>query len=211
MKTDYNTAVFIAYKIHLDSPDGEMIEFSGEQNPRKMILGHDDIIESFENKILGIEEGDEFEFKLMSHEAFGDYKPEMITDVPKDTFRVDGVLREELLYLNNEVSMIDNQGNPVKGKILEIGDKWVKMDFNHPLAGKQLFISGKITNVRPVTQNDLQPHNSGCCGGSCGCGSSEKDDKDHKHQYTHAEEDACSVCGNPPKLQGQGIGDCRCG
>ncbi|NOX87076.1 MAG: peptidylprolyl isomerase [Chlorobi bacterium] len=211
MKTDYNTVAFIAYKIHTDGWDGKLIEFAGEQNPRKMIFGYDEFIEGFENRILGIEEGDEFEFKLMSGEAFGDYKPEMVTDVSKDTFRIDGVLREDLLYLNNEVSMIDNQGNTVKGKILEIGDKRVKMDFNHPLAGKQLFVSGKVMHVRPVVEEDIRPREGGCCGGSCGCGSNETKNEGHKHQHNHAEDEPCPVCGNPPELQGQGIGDCRCG
>lgn len=209
MKIEKNTVASIAYKIHIDSTNGELIEFADERNPRSMIFGIDQIMPGFEKHLMGRGENTEFDFRLTPDEAFGDYKNDLILDVTKNAFRVDGKIREDLLYINNEISMMDNQGNPVKGKVLEVGDETVKMDFNHPLAGKSLFISGKIMNVHPVTQEDLQPESDGCCGGSCGCGSHDEDT--HSGHHHHNNEDNCQVCGNPPELQGQGIGTCQCG
>jgi len=208
MKIDKNTVASIAYKIHIDTPTGELIEFADERNPRSMIFGVDRIMLGLEKNLMGREENTEFDFSLSPDEAFGDYKNDLILDVTKSAFRVDGKINEALLYINNEISMIDNQGNRVKGKVLELGDETVKMNFNHPLAGKSLFISGKIMNVRVVTQEDLQPESSECCGGSCGCGSHDEDT--HSDHHGNNEEN-CQVCGNPPELQGQGIGDCQCG
>jgi len=167
MKIEHNTVALIAYKIHIDSPSGEMIEFADERNPRSMIFGINQIMPGFEENLMGTGENTEFDFHLTPDEAFGEYKDDLIVDVTKSAFMVEGKIREDLLYINNEINMMDNQGNPVKGKVLEVGNEKVKMDFNHPLAGKPLFISGKIMNVRPVTQEDLQPKNSGCCGGGC--------------------------------------------
>lgn len=210
MKIDNNTVALVAYKINTNTPDGDMIEFADEKNPRSMIFGYEKVIPGFERNMIGKVEGESFNFQLLPEEAFGEYRQDMIVDVPKSAFVVDGELKEELIYINNEISMMDNHGNPMKGKIVEVNAESVKMDFNHPLAGKKLFIVGNVLNVRPITQDDLQPKGGVCCGGGCGCDSGEGKEK-HEHAHAHAEGDDCNVCGNPPELQGQGIGDCRCG
>lgn len=210
MTIDNNTVARVAYKIHANTIDGDLIEFADEKSPRSMIFGYDKVIPGFESNMIGLEEGESFNFELNPDQAFGEYRNEMMVDVPKSAFMVNGELREDLLYIGNEISMMDNQGNPMKGKIIEVVNESVKMDFNHPLAGRKLFISGKIMSIRPITQEDLQPQNGGCCGGGCGCDSGEGKEK-HEHAHAHAEGDNCQVCGNPPEQQGQGIGDCRCG
>jgi len=208
MKIDDNTVALVAYKIYLDASDGELIEVAEEENPRSMVFGFDKVIPGFEFNMKGVEEGEKFDFSLSPDEAFGDFRPEMIIDVPKRAFMVNGELREDLLYVNNELNMMDNNGQPMKGKIVNVNGQSIKMDFNHPLAGKELFITGKVMEVRPITQEDLQPVSGGCCGGSCGCGGHSGEES---HEHAHDESENCQVCGNPPELQGQGIGNCQCG
>jgi len=210
MKIDTNTVANVAYKIHANSPEGDLIEFADEKSPRSMIFGYEKVIPGFEDSMIGLDEGESFDFQLNPDKAFGEYRPEMMVNVPKSAFTVNGELKEDLLYIGNEISMMDNHGNPMKGKVIEVDSESVKMDFNHPLAGQKLFITGKIVSVRPITQDDLQPQSSGCCGGGCGCGSNEEQET-HEHAHSHTEGDDCQVCGNPPEQQGQGIGDCRCG
>ena len=48
------------------------------------------------------------------------------------------------------------------GVVKEIGDEVVKMDFNHPMAGKTLNFDVEVISVRDVTPEDLA--------GKCGCG-----------------------------------------
>lgn len=210
MKIDNNTVVTLAYKMHENAPDGMLIEFADELSPRSMIFGFDRTIPGFEKKLNGLEVGENFEFKLEESEAFGTYKKEMIVQVPKSAFVVDGKLRDDLLVINNEISMMDNQGNPVKGTVREVQEEIVLMDFNHALAGKSLFVTGKVISVRPVTQEDLNP--SGGCGTGCGCSSSSDDScstegKGHQHEY----DEDCPSCGNPAEKRGKGIGNCGCG
>lgn len=212
MKIDKNTVAQVAYKIHANSRDGELIEFADESNPRSMIFGYEKVIPGFESNMLGKEMGDNLDFELNPGQAFGEFKPELVVNVPKQAFTVNGELSEELLYIGNEISMMDNHGNPMRGKVIEVNGDGVNMDFNHPLAGKKLFITGNIMGVRGITQEDLQPQGGGCSGsgngGGCGCDSGNEE---HAHTHSHAEGDDCQVCGNPPDQQGQGIGDCRCG
>jgi FKBP-type peptidyl-prolyl cis-trans isomerase SlyD len=168
------------------------------------------MIPGFEAKLLGKAEGDAIDFSLTPEQAFGEYNTELVIDVPKQAFVINGEMREDLLYIGNEISMMDHQGNPARGKVTQVNGDNVQMDFNHPLAGKSLFITGKVMHVRPITQEDLEPK-GGCCGGSCGCGPEGQTEEEHAEAHAHHEDENCGVCGNPPELQGQGIGDCRCG
>ena len=47
--------------------------------------------------------------------------------------------------------MRDQDGNAIKGLVVEITDDVVKMDFNHPLAGRDLFFKGSVETVREAT------------------------------------------------------------
>jgi FKBP-type peptidyl-prolyl cis-trans isomerase SlyD len=51
--------------------------------------------------------------------------------------------------------MQDQDGNPMDGRVLEIGTETVKMDFNHPLAGEELHFKGEILEVREATAEEL--------------------------------------------------------
>ena len=53
------------------------------------------------------------------------------------------------------VPMNDQEGNPMQGLVLEIGDETIKMDFNHPMAGLDLFFTGQILDVREATPEEL--------------------------------------------------------
>ena len=74
-----------------------------------------------------------------------------------------------LMRPNTLVPMMTAEGYRVMGKVLEIGDK-VKMDFNHPFAGKTVRYQGQIVEVREATEEEIHPTSGcgGCCGGGCG-------------------------------------------
>jgi FKBP-type peptidyl-prolyl cis-trans isomerase SlyD len=51
--------------------------------------------------------------------------------------------------------MRDNENNLLNGKVLEVGDDKVKLDFNHPLSGESLFFEGKILDIREATEEEI--------------------------------------------------------
>ena len=119
MKISTNTAAQVSYKILTNDNTGELIEFADNKNPRLLIFGNNTLIPGFETHMAGLQSGQEFEFSLTPEESFGNYRNELLVDVPKSAFTVDGVLKEDLLYLGNEISMLDNNGNVVAGKVPE--------------------------------------------------------------------------------------------
>ena len=57
--------------------------------------------------------------------------------------------------MGNVLPMMDNQGNQFQGIVCEITPDAVIMDFNHPMAGKELNFSVTVVEVRPATAEDL--------------------------------------------------------
>ena len=103
MKIDFNTVAEVAYKILLDHANGEMIEYADEDNPRRIVLGQDDLIPGFEEGLRGKTTGP-FSFPVRQDKAFGAYDSALVTDVPKQAFLDDGVIREDLLFTGNRVN-----------------------------------------------------------------------------------------------------------
>jgi FKBP-type peptidyl-prolyl cis-trans isomerase SlyD len=92
---------------------------------------------------------------------------DMIIDVPVSVFLKDGKIDDSICQVGNEVPMMDGSGNPLYGIINEITETFVKMDFNHPMAGVDLWFSGKVLDVREPSAEELAGVTSSCSG----CGS----------------------------------------
>ncbi len=69
--------------------------------------------------------------------------------------------------------MMTADGYRINGVVLEVTDNDVKMDFNHPLAGKDVRFKGNILTVRDATPEELKPQTCCCSGGDCGEGCGE--------------------------------------
>jgi FKBP-type peptidyl-prolyl cis-trans isomerase SlyD len=170
MKIDRNAHVTLTYELRLENAEGELIEQTGEDTPLQFVFGAGKMLEMFEQKLEGMAAGDQFAFGLKADEAYGEMNPNAIVEIPKHIFEINGKIDENLLVEGNNIPMQDAHGNRLNGLVLEVGDELVKMDFNHPLAGEDLFFNGKIVEVREATEDEL----AACCGDGCnsgGCGS----------------------------------------
>lgn len=186
MKIAQHTFVSLDYVLKVG---GEVADRSQPGHPLEFVFGAGMLLPKFEEHILGLGQGDKFEFTLTPEEGYGELIPEAVVELPKTVFMIEGKVAEELLTVGNQIPMSDNQGNRMLGRVVEVGAESVKMDFNHPMAGKTLDFSGEIVGVREVTPEDLAPK-GGC---SCGC--------DH---------DSCGGCGHDDE-EGCGEGHCSCG
>ena len=96
----------------------------------------------------------------------------------KDIFVVDGKFDKEMIKVGALVPMMTADGFRINGLVKEVTEENVVMDFNHPLAGKDVRFKGEVKTVRDATPEELQPaHGCGCgcggydhCGDDCGCG-----------------------------------------
>lgn len=174
--------VELGYDLYEVSPQGEKLVHQTDANdPEKIIFGVTrGMIRPLEVAIDGLEPGGEFDVTVKAEEAFGPHDPEQIVTLEKDVFEVDGKFDAETVKPGAVLPMMTADGYRINGVVTEVTDKEVKMDFNHPLAGKDVRFKGKIITVRDATPEELQPaHGCGCgcdhdscgdgCGDSCGC------------------------------------------
>lgn len=177
MIIEKNKMVSLIYELREGDAEGRIIETLDEMRPLSFIYGTGRLLPFFESNINALGDGDTFRFSLKSDMAYGERREEMIVDVPVSVFETDGKINEDICKVGNEVPMMDSEGNPLNGIINEITDTSVRMDFNHPMAGLDLFFTGIIVEVRDATENELAGTMSSCsgcgdshsgCGGSCG-------------------------------------------
>lgn len=152
MKIDKHTVVTVNYTLKVD---GELVEETNQESPLTFLAGVGMMIPGFENQLVGKEPGDSYDITVKPAEGYGDTDPEAIIDLPKDIFKVDGELQEDMLVVGNVIPLQDQNGNPLQGVVLEIGGDTVKMDLNHRLSGKTLYFTGKVLEVRAATEDEI--------------------------------------------------------
>lgn len=174
MKISTNKYVTLTYDLHVgEGEERELVEQATIKKPLEFVFGTHAMLETFENYLEGLEEGDRFNFSLTPEEAYGEYDEDKIIDLPKTIFAIDGKIDEEVLFEGNMIPMMDADGNRLMGSVMAIEDDVVTMDFNHPLAGETMFFEGEVVGVRDATPDEIAAFSTGCnCGSDdCDCGS----------------------------------------
>ena len=174
MKIGEKTFVSLVYELKVD---GQVVDSTTKDNPLKFPFGAGYLLPKFEEHIKGLGAGDKFEFTLSPADGYGETVAEAVVELPVTVFMVDGKVEDGLLTIGNQIPMSTADGQRLIGVVREVSGDTVKMDFNHPMAGKTLNFSGEILEVRESTEEDyFHGMEAGGCEGcegddsSCGCG-----------------------------------------
>lgn len=154
MKVSKDKVVTLTYTLRQNDESGELIQEVTTERPFVHLFGVGNLLPAFENNLDGLQSGDSFGFHLTSEEAYGNQSDEAIIELEKSIFEVEGVVDEELVAVGKMLTMQDQNGNPLEGRILAIKEDKVIMDFNHPLAGENLYFSGNIIEVRDASAEE---------------------------------------------------------
>ncbi len=165
-----NKVVTVSYELRTE-PDGDILETADAKNPLEFICGQRQTLEYFEMNLLEKKVGDKFDFKIPAVNAYGEFNGDMVVDLPKDIFKE---VEPADMVVGNTLPMMDSMGRHLQGRIVAMGEEEVKIDFNHQLAGKDLYFKGEILAVREATNEELEALHSHKCGGCSGCGSDRK-------------------------------------
>jgi FKBP-type peptidyl-prolyl cis-trans isomerase SlyD len=197
-----NKMVSLTYDLRIEGTDGELIEQATAEKPLTFIYGAGMMLPKFESLLEGLEQGKSFEINLNCSEAYGELDENAIVDLPKHIFIIDGSFDEDIIKVGNTVPMMSTSGQRMNGLVLEITNDSVKMDFNHPLAGEDLFFKGEILEVRDATEEEIAASMGGCgCGGGCSC-----KDGEHEGEACGCENEACGCESHSHAHAGSGCG-----
>jgi FKBP-type peptidyl-prolyl cis-trans isomerase SlyD len=155
MKIDKDTVVSVNYLL-TNKGTGEKIEQTSKENPFVFLFGTGGLLEEFEKNLFNKVVGDTFDFVIDAEKGYGLRNDEFVANVPMDAFLDEqGNFDSESIKVGVTLPMVDNEGSPLYGTVLEITDTHVNMDFNHPLAGQDLHFKGEILEIRNATQDEL--------------------------------------------------------
>lgn len=113
--------------------DGTTFDSSKDRDPLELTLGDGAVIPGFEKAIEGMTVGDQKTAEIPVDEAYGPRRDELVMDVPR-TQLPDGMDPKP----GEQLRMQTPDGQAVPVVVADTSDEAVKIDANHPLAGKDL-------------------------------------------------------------------------
>jgi FKBP-type peptidyl-prolyl cis-trans isomerase 2 len=110
--------------------------------PLEFEIGAKQVIKGFEDAVKGMEKGQEKNIKLNPPEAYGDYDPQLVKKIPKDKIPPGQEIKSGMI-----LGVALANGTQIPAKVVEVTEKSVSIDLNHPLAGKTLNFKVKIVDI----------------------------------------------------------------
>ena len=101
-----------------------------------------EVIDGLERAVIGFEKGTKKDIVLPVDQAFGARDPEALIEIPKTDLPPESLVPETLIHANGP------KGQTINGKVLEVKENTVIVDFNHPLAGQELYCAVHIVDVQ---------------------------------------------------------------
>jgi FKBP-type peptidyl-prolyl cis-trans isomerase SlyD len=130
--------------------DGEVIDTSEGQSPIQFIQGQQHIIPGLEDELYGLKIGDVRDIVVSADKGYGEHDPENYTDVPREQFPPNIPLERGV-----ELEVREQDGRTLQARIDTIGADSVRLDFNHPLAGKELHFHVEVVDLRAATEEEI--------------------------------------------------------
>jgi FKBP-type peptidyl-prolyl cis-trans isomerase SlyD len=161
---DDNMVVSLAYVLYVDD---EIADSADASDPLDYIHGQGYIIPGLERELTGLKVGDKKTILVDPADGYGERMDDSIVELERSLFPA-----EYEPVIGNSLNLQDDQSDQVfTGYIHSFDDSVVRVDLNHPMAGKLLKFDTEIVGIRPASAHELESglhqHDCSCCGG-CG-------------------------------------------
>ena len=148
LKVNDGQVVSMEYTLKVD---GEIADSSEGREPLEYVHGAGNIIPGLEREMVGMAVGESKEVVVAAADGYGEEDEKAFMDVPREQFP------EEIpMQIGTELQVQNQAGQPMYARIVTVGDKSVRLDFHHPLAGKELHFSVKVVGVREATSEEKE-------------------------------------------------------
>lgn len=144
-----DSVVTLAYSL-LDER-GNRLEDRTPENPLVYIHGREHLLPTLERILEGKTPGFSASIRLTEGEAYGRYRPELVAEIPRENFAGGRELR-----LGMKFDTVGPDKKPLVVRVIELTEKSVTLDGNHPLAGVGLVFDARVLAVREATAQELE-------------------------------------------------------
>lgn len=191
-----NDYVAVSYKLYVKDEDDEqeaLFEQCETTHPYQFITHLGCVIPAFEQQMENLKKGDSFDFVIPCTEAYGEVEDELMFDVPRSVFEIDGRFDKTNIYEGNIIQLQGKDGQQFNATVIEVKDDAVTLDMNHPLAGQNLHYVGVVVERREATPDELTGWINMMSGDGCGCGCDHCDSQ-CGHDHHHDDHCGCGHC-----------------
>lgn len=149
-RIEHGCGVQLHFKVALEN--GVEIDSTFERpEPVSLSIGDGNLLEGFEKTLMGLRAGDKRTAHLSPDEAFGQWKKDNVQTFDKTLFEVDGIPA-----VGTMMEFEDKGKNTLPGVVSEVTADTVVVDFNHPLAGKNVVFTVEVFKVTPAGSQGVQ-------------------------------------------------------
>lgn len=134
----------------LTDDDGQVIDKSPQERPLSYLHGAGNIVPGLEQALEGKNPGDSLKVQVTPEQGYGQRNDALVQDVPREAFQ--GVEKVE----PGMQFRAQTQGGPLLVTVVEVGDAQVRIDGNHPLAGRNLNFAVEVADVREASEQEKQ-------------------------------------------------------
>ena len=122
--------------------DGTVFDSSEGRDPLEFKLGEGSVIAGFENAVEGLEVGEKADARLDPEQAYGPVRDDLVMAVPREQLP-DGMDPD----VGDQLAMQTQDGQNVPVTVVDTDEASVKIDANHPLAGKTLIFELELVDI----------------------------------------------------------------
>lgn len=145
---DLGDTIDLRYALRLSDGTEILSNFDDAQADR-ITLGDGTLAPNLELWLIGLAQGERHVFLLEPEQAFGLSAADKIHRLPRAR-----IASNMPLHVNTLVEFTLDDGQTLSGKILDIHDEHVEVDFNHPLADLALQFEVEITQFHDMQSGD---------------------------------------------------------
>jgi peptidylprolyl isomerase len=113
--------------------DGEVFDSSDQKKPFEFTIGRQEVVPGFEQAVMGMSPGQNKTTTISANRAYGAHMEDLVVVVDRKNINDDINLE-----IGQRLKIKQPDGQEFVVIIIEISDSTVKLDANHPLAGKSL-------------------------------------------------------------------------
>jgi FKBP-type peptidyl-prolyl cis-trans isomerase SlyD len=134
----------------LTDDDGNVLDATDKDGPFSYLSGNNMVLPKLEEAVSGMIIGTKKNLRLEAADAYGVYNEQIVQIVGKENFPKDFELEVGMSYVAS-----NPDGAQMPFVITEVRDEDVTIDFNHPLAGKNLNFDIELLDIRDATSEEL--------------------------------------------------------
>lgn len=123
--------------------DGTVFDSSAGGQPLEFTIGQGQMIPGFEQGVVGMEEGEQRTVIIAADQAYGVHRPEGVFEIDRSE-----IPASIPLEVGMRLQASSANGAPAQMTVVELSEDKVKLDANHPLAGKDLTFDIEVVEIR---------------------------------------------------------------